>query len=250
MKLAQAEWRIGHEDIGRFTGKAAARVAIGALPMASDVLVPQALARLLEQQPGVVATVADGTYEALLHQLRHGELDLMVGPLRGPQAAADVDEQALFVDRLVAVVGTQHPLLQRSRRPSLATLTRWPWIAPLPETPAMAAFERSFTAAGRPLPPIELHANSPAVVHAMLRAGKHAALLSPLQIRAEVEAGVLTPLPLPLAGTERSIGLTLRRNGMSSQTALALIDALREVAAQAVAVGPGTRRQRSPTPRT
>jgi LysR family transcriptional regulator of gallate degradation len=117
-RLALAELRVGHDELAAFRGLSPGHVTVGALPMTSEVLVPQALSRLFEAQPGVRATVVDGTYEALLHQLRHGDLDLMVGPLRGERCPADIDEQVLFVDRLLPVVRGGHPVLaaRRGRR--------------------------------------------------------------------------------------------------------------------------------------
>ena len=202
--------------------------------MAADVLVPQALSRLFALQRGVRATVADGTYEALLHQLRHADLDLVVGPLRGAQAAADITEELLFVDHLVPVVRSGHPLLARSRPRQLRTLLPWPWIGPLPGTPARAAFERAFENAGLAVPPVDLQVNSPAVVRSVLMAGNAVALLSALQIRAELGSGLLTLLPVPLQGTERPIGLMLRRDGLPSAALQALLAELRTVAAQAM----------------
>jgi LysR family transcriptional regulator, regulator for genes of the gallate degradation pathway len=79
-KLALAELRTGHDELAAMRGLAAGRVSVGALPMAADVLVPQTLSRLFARLPGVQVTVADGTYEALLQQLRQGDLDLVVGP--------------------------------------------------------------------------------------------------------------------------------------------------------------------------
>ncbi len=229
-KLALAELRIGHDEISAWRGLRSGRVAVGVLPMAGDVLVPQALARLFKAEPGVVATVADGTYEALLHQLRHADVDLIVGPLRGEQAAPEVQEQLLFVDRLVPVVRSAHPLLARGRPRTLRTLLRWPWIGPLPGTPAGAAFERAFAAAGLPAPAVSVQVNSPAVVRSVLCAGEHVALLSPLQIRAEVAAGLLCVLPVPVQGTERPIGIAQRRDGLASAASRALVRELETIA--------------------
>lgn len=235
-KLALLELRIGHDELAAHRGLAVGHLAVGALPMAADVLVPQALAQLFRQQPGVQVTVADGTFEALLQQLRHGDVDLVVGPLRGAAAAPDVEEQPLFVDRLVPVVRSGHPLLARGAPPrSLRPLRAWPWIGPLPGTPARTAFERGFVNGGLEVPAVGLQANSPAVVRSVLRAGDHVALLSALQIRAEVDAGLLVVLPVALKGTERPIGVMLRRNGLPSPALLAFLGALREVAATVTA---------------
>lgn len=237
-KLALAELRTGHDELAALRGLTVGRVAVGALPMAADVLVPQALSRLFARLPGVQVTVADGTYEALLHQLRHGDLDLVVGPLRGPQAPSDISEELLFVDRLVPVVRSGHPLLAggaAGRRRGLRSLLPWSWIGPLPGTPARAAFERAFVAEGLAVPPVGLQVNSPAVVRSVLMAGDPIALLSALQIRGEVASGQLSMLPVTVKGTERSIGLMQRKDGLASPVLLALLDELRGVSAPAAA---------------
>jgi LysR family transcriptional regulator, regulator for genes of the gallate degradation pathway len=111
-------------------------------------------------------------------------------------------------------------------------LLAWPWIGPLPGTPARAAFERAFAAAGLTPPEVGLQVNSPSVVRAMLLASDQVALVSPLQIRAELAAGVLTLLPVPVTGTERAIGITQRHGGLPSPACNALVRELRAVAAE------------------
>lgn len=229
-KLAQAELRTGHDELAALSGVSAGRVAIGALPMTADVLVPQALARLFMARPGVAVMVLDGTYASLLHQLRDGELDLVVGPLRGADAPPDVVEHELFVDRLLPVVRASHPLATRPRRApplTLRDLLPWPWIGPLPGTPARAAFERAFTSKRLAVPHVHLHANSPPIVRSVMLSGDHVAMVSMLQIRAEVASGLLAVLPVTVSGTERAIGATLRRGGQLSAAAEALLEALR-----------------------
>lgn len=232
-KLALAELRTGHDELAMLRGASAGRVAVGALPMTADVLVPQALARLFATQPGVTVTVADGTYEALVHQLRHGDLDFVVGPLRGAEAPADVVEHELFVDRLVPVVRAGHPLVAgrpRGRARTLRDLLRWPWIGPLPGTPARAAFERAFLNAGLAVPSVALQANSPPVVRSVLLSGDPVAMLSALQIHAEVASGLLAVLPVQVSGTQRAIGTMLRRDGQPTTAVVAALAALQQVA--------------------
>jgi LysR family transcriptional regulator of gallate degradation len=236
VRLALAELRTGHDELATLSGASGGSVALGALPMTADVLVPQALARLFAARPGVTVTVADGTYEGLLQQLRHGELDFVVGPLRGTDAPADVVEHLLFVDRLVPVVRAGHPLLAqwrggRSRR-ALRELLRWPWIGPLPGTPARSAFERAFIDAGLAVPRVDLQANSPPVVRSVLMGSDHIAMVSTLQIRAEVASGLLAVVPVAVSGTERSIGAMLRRDSQLSAAVDAAFAALRDAAAE------------------
>lgn len=234
-KIALAEIRIGHEELARWRGQGASQLAIGSLPMASDVLVPQAVAQALGQEPSLRITVKDGTYESLTQLLRSADIDFMVGPLRGADVASDLEEETLYVDRFVAVVRRGHPLLRDARRASLRRLAPYPWIGPLPGTPAHAVFERLFAQAGIAAPTVALRAHSTAVVRSVLLAGDHVALLSPLQVQAEVRSGLLVCASGPLRGSERAIGITQRRDAYASMACRIALAALRQVTADALA---------------
>ncbi len=235
VKVALAEIRVGHEELARWRGLSEPQVAIGSLPMATDVLVPQAVAQALAARPELRITVKDGTYEALTRLLRNAEVDFLVGPLRGDDVAGDLAEEVLYVDRFVAVVRSGHPLLRSGRHVPLRRLAPYPWIGPLPGTPAHAVFERLFEQAGLALPAVALRAHSTAVVRSVLLAGDHVALVSPLQVHAEVQAGLLACASAPLPGSERAIGITQRRDALASSACTDLLVALRRVASEALA---------------
>lgn len=215
-----------HEQLGTFRGDPSGRVHVGVLPMASTVLAPHAIAGLLLHMPQVLVTVSDGTYDAMAQQLRTGDLDFIIGPLRGELAAPDLEERELFREPLVAVVRRDHALARRRRTLALQQLLSYPWIAPLERTPARAAFERAFHAAGVPLPVLSLQANSPALVRAILLRSDHVAFVSPLQIADDLASGALVQVPVKLQDVERRIGLTLRRGFVPPPACQWLMDAL------------------------
>lgn len=235
VKVALAEVRVGHEELAPWRGEGEPQVSIGALPMASDVLVPQAVAQMMAARPELRVTVKDGTYESLVRLLRNAEIDFMVGPLRGDDCAADLAEQVLYVDRFVAVVRHGHPVLRGSRRAPLRRLAPYPWIGPLPRTPADAVFDRLFDEAGLARPTVALRAHSTAVVRSVLLAGDHVALVSPLQVHGEVQAGLLVHASAPLPGSERAIGITQRRDALASAACGEVLSSLKRVAGEAVA---------------
>jgi LysR family transcriptional regulator of gallate degradation len=231
VKLAQAELRMAHEALAERMGRAAAHVVVGALPMAGDALVSIAIARCLAQMPHLRITALDGTYESLVHAVRHAEVHGFVGPLREAAAAGDLVEEQLFVDTLVPVLRGGHPALGL-KAVSLAALRRWPWIGPLPNTPAFAAFERVFAAEGLDPPPIGLQTHSNAIVRSVLAVSDHIALLSPWHLRSDLRSGQLRSLPLHLKGTRRAIGITTRRDALPTPAVERLLQTLRDVAAE------------------
>lgn len=231
------EIRIAHEELAPWRGLTGRHVSIGALPMAGDVLVPRAAALALALQPDLRLAVKDGTYDALIDMLRAADIDFVVGPLRGDLVAPDLVEEVLFVDRFVAVVRAGHPLLKQGRRKGQAIglhdMVAYPWIGALPGTPAQRAFDRLFAAAGVAPPAVSLQAHSTAVVRSVLLSGDHIALVSPLQVRAEVDAGLLVHACGPFDGTERAIGIAQRRDGLASTACAHVLEALRNAAREA-----------------
>lgn len=231
-KLAWAEIATAQDELAAFAGRLHGSVRVAALPLSSGFLLPRALDRLLRRHPQLQITVLDGTYDALLQQLRCAEVDMIVGALRPQPAPADIAQQLLFNDRLAVIVRRQHACIGRSRLPNLAELAREPWIVPLPGTPARAVFERVFDAAGLASPQAQLQVNSPSVVRSLLLETDRIALLSPWQVDAELRSGQLMALPLALRAASRAIGVSTRRDGHLSPGALALLVELRAVAEQ------------------
>lgn len=225
-KLALGEFRLAAEDLDQYFGNMRGRVVVGALPLSSGYVVPLAIERLLARYPGLNVTVVDGTYGTLLHDLRYGDLDLIVGALRMPAPSADVHQEALFEDILSVIVRSGHPLAGQPVR-RLDELADAAWVTPLPGTPARVAFERAFAADGLTSPRGDVQVNSPAVVRALLLESDRVALLSRRQVFREVRAGLLTVLPVTVRGTTRTIGLTTREDDQPSAGVQSLIEELR-----------------------
>ena len=233
VKRALAYLAVAHEELSAFGGRPTAQVRIGALPLSIGVLVPQAVDRLLCTHPHLQVTIVDGTYDALVQQLRRAEIDLIVGALRPLGAPHDLVQEPLFQDRLMLVARAGHPCLAQPPR-CLAELVDHAWIVPLPQTPARLVFDRLFQSADLPLPTARLQVNSPALVRTLLLGSDRLALLSPLQIEAELRSGQLAVVPLPGLHASRTIGASTRLGGCLSPAVLALLDELRTVAGQLV----------------
>lgn len=227
VRLALAEFRQAQEDHDWQRGLRHARLVIGALPLSSGSLVPHAVEALLRRFPALCITVLDGTYDTLLQGLRRAEVDLIVGALREPPPGPDVRQETWFIDTLAVLARRDHPALQRPRV-SLADLVDHAWVTPLPATPARRAFDQAFRAAGCRAPVESLVSNSPAVIRASLLDSDRLALVPPALMARELALGLVQPVAVPVPGTERPIGMTLRVDQQPSAALLALLALLRQ----------------------
>jgi LysR family transcriptional regulator of gallate degradation len=226
VQLALAELRQAEDEWPQAHG----RLTIGTLPFSTTMLLAPAVSRVLDAQADVQVTVVDGTFDALVQQLRNAQIDCIVGALRAQVPAADVQQEVLFEDRLAVVARADHPLAQR-RRLQWRQLAQAQWVMPMPQTPAAVAFAQMLQSAGLPPPPDQLHVNSALMMLAFLAEGDRLALMSPRQVARELAQGQLVELPLPVRHTPRRIGVMLRAGYLPTPAAAQLLDALRAVAA-------------------
>lgn len=229
IKLAMDEFRRAEEDLAARRGRIRDHIRIGTLPLAAGSWVPMAVGRVLARHPEMSATVIDGTYEALLHQLLHADIDVIVGALRPQRPHSDVRQDILFEDSLAVMVRSGHDLQGKSLE-GLQDLVQYDWIAPLSGSPAREAFERAFLAAGVQPPRSRIEANSMTVLQTLLTDSDRLALLSPyLAIRA-ISSGVLQVLPVPVNETSRHIGLTVRTSADPGVGVKAFMSEMRSLA--------------------
>ena len=118
-------------------------VAIGAGIGACYVLVPRALALLLDQAPEVAVTMREGAMEEHFAMLRDGRLDLVIGRVEPALADRDFVLDELYDPSIQIVVGPQHPLC-RAGSLSWSALAEQAWILPQEGTPMRAGIERIF----------------------------------------------------------------------------------------------------------
>jgi len=227
-RLAFAELRQGLEEVDLWRGIESSVITIGTLPLARSVVLPSALNEIAAKRPGVGISVIDGPYNDLLHALRHGEIDLMIGALREPVPIDDVVQDELFRDRLGIYAGPTHPLAGKDRV-TTAELVSFPWVVPRQGTPTRTHFDRLFRDWGVRLPDTLIESSSLILIRGLLAGSHRLTLISSHQVREEEKLGLLRRIPIQLTGTERAIGMTKRRDWLPTSTQSALIESLRTV---------------------
>ena len=205
--LAMAELRAGMAEVASWLGQTGERIAVGAMPLSRARWLPEAIVRFTAMHPGVDIAIHEGSHAELAGPLRDGDIDMLLGALRDPAEAEGLVQEAVFTDRPVLVMRSDHPLL---RSPDHArALPDWPWILPGQETPLRRYWQAMMRGAGHAPPHVAIECGSVMMIRQMLLAGDALTLLSRDQLSVELEAGLLAAMPTPVP-VERVIGIATR----------------------------------------
>jgi DNA-binding transcriptional LysR family regulator len=229
--LAFEELRQGLEEIDFLLGHDTPRLAVGSLPLARSFILPEVINELGVIRPEVRITVHDGSYSDLLHALRYGEIDLLVGALRSPLPADDVEQEPLYTDRLAIVGRTDHPLAGRKGLDA-SSLAQFSWVTPSPGIPTRRHFDALFSAGNVQAPARLVETSSLILIRGLLLGSDRLTIISRHQIAKELEDGILAELDFRLAGSEREIGITTRSDWSPTATQSLFVRMLRDVCAR------------------
>jgi LysR family transcriptional regulator of gallate degradation len=226
VKLARSHLRHACDELAGMQGAHRGRVVVGTLPFVRTIIVPRAITRLLQDHPYLDVSTVEGRYEDLTAALRCGDIDLMVGALRGPNADRDLLEERILDDSLSIVARAGHPL---SKRGTLywKDLLAYDWILPRRGTPTRELFERAVSLRGLTVPPHVVETSSLVTLRGLLMESDRVTILSRHQILFEEQCGLLAVLAFELNGTARAIGITCRRRGSLSPAAALLAEQIR-----------------------
>jgi LysR family transcriptional regulator, regulator for genes of the gallate degradation pathway len=229
VKLARSHLRSARDELAGLQGVKRGRIAVGTLPFVRTIIVPRAITGLLEEHPYLDVSTMEGAYDDLIAALRCGDIDLVVGALRGAAADADLLEEAVLDDSLATVVRAGHPLVARQGL-HWQDLLEYQWILPRAATPTRSIFEQMLAEKGLAVPSHVIETSSLVMLRGLLLESDRITVVSRHQVRFEEQTGLLAALHFDLGGTDRPIGITRRRNSSLSPAATLLADQIRRVA--------------------
>lgn len=228
-KLALVELQQGSDEINQFLGRDSTLINVGSLPLARSSILPEAINAMVGAAEKVQVRVVEGRYEELLHGLRHGDIDLLIGALRDPPPVDDIVQEALFDDPLALVARAGHPLAGR-RNVSIRETLAFPWVAPPRRTPAGSYLYETLRIGDLPQTPVRIVSSSLILVRGLLTRGDYITIISLHQIGKELADGLVVPLDVKLTNNSRPIGLTVRRGWRPTRTQALFLDFLRTAA--------------------
>jgi len=217
------------EEMNSLAEGAAGRIALGALLVATPVLVPLALARFKQRRPGHTVLVHEGSAITLLPALRRGELDLVVGRVSSDVPGEGLDFEAFYNEPMQVVARIGHPLARR-RALRLGELAEETWIVPAADAPYRRRLDAAFRQAGV-APPRRLVESVSIAVNKMLVQKSDMLGVMPRDVAREYAAlGLLRILPTKLPPPSGPVGVITAAGRPLPPAATDLLQALREAA--------------------
>jgi LysR family transcriptional regulator, regulator of abg operon len=113
------------DQIQQLGGRMTGTLAIGAVPLAVMLLVPEALRTFGAEFPEIQLRIIEELYMAQLTRLRKGEVDIALGPLPEHLPSGEFTVEPLMPVDMMIVVGKGNPL---RRAKTLAELNDVPWV--------------------------------------------------------------------------------------------------------------------------
>lgn len=205
------------------------RVVVGTLLAASTSLIPAAINILLAERPNVAVKISEGTNEVLMPGLLSGEIDMVVGRLPAHRHRDKIRQEKLFEDRILAVVGTQHPLASRTNI-SFAQTKPFGWIVPPLETTLRRQVDHFFVGQQQYVPPVTIESVSYLTNRALLQSRDLIGLMPAEVVAQDITNNHLSLLDWTVPFGHGPIGVSLRADDELSPAGRAFKAALRQVA--------------------
>ena len=238
-KRALAELRHVSAEIAALNGAVQGRVTVGVMPLGQMHILPRAIAKVAAAHPQLTISTIEGNFDPLAAELRAGDIDFILGALRPLDDARDLAGEALLGDKMAVFVRGDHPLT-RLPKVSLADLLGAQWVLPSQGTNARKILDLSFAHMKAPPPSAVVETDAPAILRDLLLNSDMITAVSRQWFYYARKKGELRTLAFDLQKTERMIGITRRQESRFLPGAAALIEAIREVAAELEHGAPAT----------
>ncbi|HKD54225.1 MAG TPA: LysR substrate-binding domain-containing protein [Steroidobacteraceae bacterium] len=225
-KIVLAQLRHAAEELENLRAGYSGKVTVGTLLAASASILPDAIALLKKERPGVAISVVVGTYDILVPSLLVGDLDMVLGRMPEQGRSRALVYEDFYTEPICLVVRHGHPL-SRKRRLTLRELVNEAWLLPMPETTLRRQIERAFLDANAPLPRNVIESISILTNRVLLRKSDCIGVMPYHVALDDVEQQLLSILPVKLKSIESPVGAILRAPGNLPPAASALLECLR-----------------------
>ncbi|MFD1253425.1 HTH-type transcriptional regulator GbpR [Devosia equisanguinis] len=211
-------------------------VRLGALPTVEVEVVPRAVERFMHTPFACRVHVESGPSGHMLAMLRDGNLDFIVGRLASPEVMNGLIFEHLYSEQLTFAVRPSHPL---ASKPTLSyrELEPYPMLLPPANAIIRPIVDSLFIAGGAGRFRYEIETVSNGFARAYALENDAIWTISRSVVAHDLEIGQLVALALDTSASHGPVGITMRSNEQLSVVTSALLDAVREAAAEVAARG-------------
>lgn len=228
-RSALAEIERGGEEIAALREGRLGKVAIGTVVNPGTTLVPQAVAAMKRDYPGILVEVEMDYSRPLVARLLDGQLDIVIGRIMDPEGAAELEFEPLADEPHAVIVRAGHPLASR-REVRIADLHDQGWIMPPAASVLRARLDAVFHQHGLH-PPRDLveTASLPVIIH-LLRHSDLLAALPPECVAPYLQTAQMQVLPIELDVRMEYFGIIRRRDKAPAPGVTHMLETLRDTA--------------------
>jgi DNA-binding transcriptional LysR family regulator len=224
-----ADYERIRDEISAVASGSSGRTRVGAMVVATPVLLARAVGQLKDASPQTTVLVEEGDLAHLLPKLRLGELDVVVGRLEPAYAAPDLETEKLYNEPMTVVVRPDHPLA-RKRTVDWPDLAAIPIVMPPPWASLRVKLDQIMLKKGLTQPLDVVETASFLVMLTFVEERAAAGFMARSVSRHFEGEGIVKVLPLRIALPLPPVGLITARNRRLSPSTARLIDLLRKVA--------------------
>lgn len=237
-KAIDNELREARNDIDTLLGMGGGEVRIAASPTVATSFLPRTVLGFAKTRPKVSLHLREGVYPDVLQGVRSGDLDFAIC-LVGEWVEDDtVSFEILLRDRLTPAVRSGHPL--ERKRLHLAELQGTDWAVYRRSRSGRDIFERTFAAAGLPLPRNTIECQSFSCLWALVERGDYVTLLPSQLLDDPTLRRSLAPVVMHTEMPTWNVAVIYRARHEMSPVCMAFLEELRTVARQILAAGVGS----------
>ena len=190
-RIVDAELRRLQEELDTLAGRHHGWVELGLSDTAEAMLLPVALERFRQSNPGVMVSLIGGRSSSTLAALRESRIDFAVGPLPPGDAATDLNVERLCSSELGIVVRSGHP---EAGCADLARLGNYGWVFAVRQ--GIPSLVTLFLQRGLTAPLLAAHCDSNSALISMLLQTDVVTLISVAALEPLISRGLLEVLPI------------------------------------------------------
>ena len=225
-RLVEVQLEDAIRDLDTLREGGVGKVRIGAGPSWLRHHLPETVAQVTTERPGIDVHVTGGFDQSLLQGLASGDLDFVVAETALAENQDEYSVEVLTEDDLVVWCRENHPL-RKASRVSMSDLIEQAWALPPARTFARQKFDAKLLAAGLPQPARVTESDSLAFILSMVAASDCLTYTGNAALWVPTFAS-LVPLDIPGIKVTRSAGIITRNRSLPSSATEFVMSMLRD----------------------